>query len=97
MNLKHTILNYYKEIELTDIPYSIVNLVIEDKCDVLGDMKIIGYEHLESIHVRENSLKNIRSLVIMNNSVLKSIVFESHSCYYTVRFELSSSIVRLIA
>ena len=83
ISLKNTILNYYQEIELADIPLDIVNLVIEDMNELVGYLTISGYEHLESIEIKDGSLQNIHSLTINNNPDLKSISIGINACEYT--------------
>ena len=40
------------------------------------DLKICGFENLKKLIVKKNSLMNLNSLVISNNSELESIVIE---------------------
>ena len=82
-SLKNTIVNYYQEIELVDIPLDIVNMVIENMNKLVGYLTISGYEHLESIEIKDYSLQNIHSLTINNNPVLKSISIGINACEYT--------------
>ena len=91
INLKNTILNYYEEIELADIPPDIVNLVIENKNELMGYLTIAGYEHLESIEILGSSLQNILSLTISNNPVLKSISIGDYACEFIYTITLSSN------
>ena len=53
-------------------------LVIEEGCgnELKIDLKICGFENLKKLIVKKNSLKNLNSLVISNNSELESIVTE---------------------
>ena len=83
-SLKNTIVNYYQEIELVDIPLDIVNMVIENMNKLVGYLTISGYEHLESIEIKDGSLQNIHSLTINNNLVLKSISIGNNACRYTI-------------
>ena len=92
MNLKNTILNYYQDVQLPGVSPDVVTLIIEDGNDIVGDLMISGYDHLESIEVRTKSLQNIRSLIITNNSLLKSIVFDDNACEYANRVLISSLI-----
>ena len=73
MNLKNAIISHYCDIELTNITHDIITININDKIDLHGDLKIIGYPNLQSINIQKNSLINIRSLIIKNNPLLKSI------------------------
>ena len=41
------------------------------------DLKICGFESLKKLIVKKNSLQNLNSLVISNNSKLESIVTEN--------------------
>ena len=66
--------------------------MIEDRNDLYGDLKIVGYEYLESIEIEEESLQNIRSLIIEDNPLLKSIVVGGFACRYVLIPELSSLI-----
>ena len=83
-SLKNTIVNYYQEIILADIPLDIVNLIIENMNELVGYLTISGYEHLESIEIKEGSLQNILSLTINNNPLLKSISVGNNACEYTI-------------
>ena len=83
-SLKNTILNYHQEIILADIPLDIVNLIIENKNELVGYLTISGYEHLQSIEILRGSLQNILSLTINNNPLLKSISIGSNACEYTI-------------
>ena len=57
---------------------SVSELVIEEGCgnDLKIDLKICGFENLKKLIVKKNSLQNLNSLVISNNSELESIVIE---------------------
>ena len=88
--MKNTIINYYQEIALTDISRDIVDLVITDNADLIGDLRIVGYEHLETFEI--HSLRSIRSLTISGNPLLKLIVFEYCACYNVKRVDISSKI-----
>ena len=88
----NTILNYYKEFELTDISREITHLVIEGGDGLFGDLLVSEYEQLESFEVKKYCLQHIRSLVIENNPSLKSIHFDAFTCMYVVWLELSSLI-----
>ena len=90
MNLKNTILNYYQEIELTDISLNIVDLVIEKEDEMVGYLTISGYEHLQSIKVNKESLMSILSLTIKNNPLLKIISIGSYACTNNTNVTLSS-------
>ena len=90
MNLKNMILNCYHEIELTDISRDIVDLIIEERNDLIGDLTIAGYENLERIEIQEGSLQNIRSLIITNNPSLNSISVADSGCKFVMKVELGS-------
>ena len=90
MNLKNMILNCYHEVELTDISRDIVDLIIEERNDLIGDLAIAGYEHLERIEIQEGSLQNIRSLIITNNPSLNSISVADSGCQFVLKVELKS-------
>ena len=53
-------------------------LVIEEECgnELKEDLKFCGFDWLEKLIVKKNSLKYLNSLVISNNSELESIVIE---------------------
>ena len=53
-------------------------LVIEEECgdELKIDLKICGFENLKKLIVKKNSLQNLNSLVISNNTQLSSIVTE---------------------
>ena len=91
MNLKNTVLNYYEEIELTDISLNIVDLVIENENEMVGYLTISGYDHLESIEIKGNSLHNILTLTIDNNPMLRSIIIGEHANKNTMNITLSSN------
>jgi len=96
MNLKNMILNCYKIIELTDISRDIIDLIIEERNDLIGDLTISGYENLERIEIQEKSLQNIRSLIITNNPSLKSISVADSSCGIVMNAKISSMIDLII-
>ena len=89
MYLKNTILNYYHEVELTYISGDIVEMVIEGYEDTIGDLTIANYEHLESIVFKDKSIQNVRSLVITNNPLLKTVFFGKYTCEHVAKLELS--------
>ena len=62
---------------------NVSELVIEKGCgnELKIDLKICGFENLKKLIVKKNSLKNLNSLVISNNSELESIVTEDGSCW----------------
>lgn len=90
MDMKNLILNYFQEFELTDISRDINRIVIEERNDLIGDLKIAGYEHLESIVVKGYSLQNLRSLRITQNPLLKSISFGKKACHNVIQVDISS-------
>ena len=92
LSFKNTILNYYQEIKLTNILLDIVNLVIDNMNEFMGYLTISGYEHLESVEIKDSSLQSIISLTINNNPLLKSISIGDNACEYTISaFILSSN------
>ena len=91
INLKNTILNYYRQIELPDISLDIVNLVIENDNELVGHLTISGYDYLESIEIKGNSLQNILSLTIDNNPMLRSIIIGDYANKNTMNITLSSN------
>ena len=58
-------------------------LVIEEGCgnELKIDLKICGFYHLKKLVVKKNSLKNLNSLVISNDSELESIEIEDGEPY----------------
>ena len=90
MNLKNMILNCYHEIELTDISRDIVDLIIEGRNDLIGDLTISVYDNLERIEIKNISLRNIRSLIITNNPSLNSISVADSGCRFVLKVELES-------
>ena len=88
MNLKNAIVNYYHPVELTSFSRDIIYMVIENEAELLGDLKISGFENLQSIDIYQ--LSDIRSLTISNNPLLQSIMFDEDACYYVANFELAS-------
>ena len=62
---------------------NIFNLVIEGDCgnELETDLKICGLEHLKKLIVKENSLKNLNSLIISNNDELEIIEIEDGQLY----------------
>ena len=90
MNLKNTILNFYREIVLTDIAATVVNLVIEGRNEVASELRIAGYEQLETIEILSDSLQNVHMLIITNNPLLKSVVCGKNACELVMKVELSS-------
>lgn len=51
-------------------------LIISGGNDIYGDFEISGYNKIETITVRMETLKNINSLTIKNNKILKTINVE---------------------
>ena len=53
-------------------------LVIEEGCgnELKIDLKICGFDNLKKLIVKKNSLQNLNSLVISNNSELERIEIE---------------------
>ena len=92
MNLKNQILACYLDIELTDISSNIRRLVIEGRNDLIWDLKITDHNQIESIIIVENSLQNIRSLTIKNNSSLKMIFLNNEACYFVALVTISGSL-----
>lgn len=76
--------------ELTDISRDIVNLVIEGRNDIVRELEIINHEHLESIEIQKESLRNIHSLTIKHNPLLKRIVVNNSACSNCVTVNISS-------
>lgn len=91
LNLKHTIVNYYSEAELPDLSRDTVQLEINGKNESHGDLKIVDYEHLETIKIGHYSLQNIRSLIIKDNPNLERIVVDVCACEHVLFLELASS------
>ena len=89
MNLKNTILNFYREIVLADIAATVVNLVIEGRNEAASELRIAGYEQLETIEILSNSLQNVHLLIITNNPLLKSVVCGENACEYVLKVEIS--------
>ena len=92
MNLKNTILNFYHELVLTDIAATVVNLVIEGRNEAASELRVAGYEQLETIVILSDSLQNVHMLIITNNPLLKSVVCGENACEYVLKVELSSLI-----
>ena len=92
MNLKNTILNFYHELVLTDITATVVNLVIEGRNEAASELRIAGYEQLETIEISSKSLQNVHRLIITNNPLLKSVECSGHACELVMKVELSSLI-----
>ena len=92
MNLMNTILNFYHEIVLTDITATVVNMVIEGRNNPASELRIAGYEQLETIEISSKSLQNVHMLIITNNPLLKSVVCGENACEFMLKVELSSLI-----
>ena len=90
MNLKNTILNFYHELVLTDIAATVVNLVIEGRNEAASELRVAGYEQLETIVILSDSLQNVHMLIITNNPLLKSVVCGEKACEFVLKVELSS-------
>ena len=62
---------------------NVSELVIEEGCgnELKEDLKICKLDHLKKLTVKRNSLKNLNSLVITNNSELESIEIEDGQPY----------------
>ena len=80
---------------------SVNELVIEEGCgnEKKDDLELCGFENLESIVVKKNALKNVNSLKISNNRVLKSIEIDDGDeldaveMTYKAPFENTKSVV----
>ena len=75
--------------------------VNEGRCNSMtSDLIISNYRCLESITVKKNSLKNLKSLTISNNPHLNSIIPENGERYagslYSVNSVVLSSILRIM-
>ena len=92
MNLMNTILNFFRELVLTDIAVTVVNLVIEGQNNPASELKITGYEQLETIEILSDSLRNVHRLTIINNPLLTSVVCSERVCENVLKVELSSLI-----
>ena len=65
------------ELKEEDIHYGLEELEIgKNCCNDLKCFELIGYDHLKKLILHKNSLKNLDSLVISNNSELESIETE---------------------
>ena len=62
---------------------NVSELVIAEGCgnELKIDLKICGFESLKKLIVKKNSLQNLNSLVISNNSELESIEIEDGDSY----------------
>ena len=60
-------------------------LVIEERCgnELKIDLKICGFDNLKKLIVKKNSLQNLTSLIISNNSELESMEIEDGQTYET--------------
>ena len=90
MNLKNMILNFYREMVLTDIAATVVNLVIEGRNEGASELRITGYEQLETIKISSESLQNVHSLIITNNPLLKSVMCGENACENVLKVEILS-------
>ena len=90
MNLKNTIIHYYRDFELNHVSRNIADMVIEESNQLVGYLRITDYSCLKSIQLRDSSLQNILSLTITNNPQLKSISCGMNACFYTAKVEISS-------
>ena len=95
INLKNAIINYYSQMELSNISTVTANTIIENYNDLGGDFYVVGYENLESIVIQEESLQNVRSLIIKENPSLTSIEIKKNACMYVFDIELSSIHLKL--
>ena len=92
MKLKNTILNFYHKLVLTDIAATVVNMMIEGRNEAASELRIAGYEQLETIEISSKSLQNVHMLIITNNPLLKSVVCGENACELVMKVELSSLI-----
>ena len=90
MNLKNMILNFYHELVLTDITATVVNMMIEGRNEAASELRITGYEQLETIEISSKSLQNVHMLILKNNPLLTSVVCGENACEYVLKVELSS-------
>ena len=91
------------ELKEEDIHYDLEELEIgENCCNELKCFELIGFDQLSKLILKENSLKNLNSLVISNNNELKIIEIEDGDggsfdesrntgvCYNVKNVEISS-------
>ena len=78
--------NHLKELLNDEVQKrSVKKLVIAEGCgnEMKADLELCGFENLESIVVKKNSLKNLNSLKISDNPVLERIETENGSGGYS--------------
>ena len=86
------------ETDLNSLPVKLSNIltrlvIAEGVCnDVQGDVVIEGLNCLESLLVKENSVKNLNSLKICNCAMLERIETEKESFLNVISLEISSMI-----
>ena len=75
-------------------------LVIGEGCGngMKDDLELCGFENLESIVVKKNTLKNLNSLMISDNPLLKSIEiengeYEKHAFFYVKNVTITSTLI----
>lgn len=77
--------------KLPGISQDIVELVIEGRNELRGELKIENYRNLQSIEILEQSLRSVYSLEIVNNPALERVSLFDNSCYQISKLALSSS------
>ena len=91
-----------KDLDNDRIVHSFIHeLVIDEGCgnDYEGDLLLCGFDYLERIVVKKNSLKNLSFLKISDNCVLKSIEIkdgeysESSGSFWNVRKVMMESVI----
>ena len=93
INFKNAITQTQLPFELPGFEKDIEEMIIEFRYgnDYLGDLIIQNYPNLQSIIVKEKSLKNLNSLKICNNDKLKTIEIED-GCFEYVNNVIIESI-----
>ena len=93
INFKNAIIQSQLLFELPGFEKDIEEMIIEERFgnDYYGNLRIENYPNLQSIIVKDKSLKNLNSLKICNCEKLKIIEVEN-SCFYHVKNVIIESI-----
>ena len=97
INFKNAIIQSQLPFELPEFEKDIEEMIIEEEYgnDYYGNLVIQNYPNLQSIVVKDNSLKNLNSLKICNCEKLKSIEIEDFS-FWTVKNVFIESILLFV-
>ena len=99
INFKNAIIQYQLPFELPEFGKDIEEMIIEERFgnDYYGNLIIQNYPNLQSIVVKNESLKNLNSLKICNCEKLKTIKTENSAFSFVIDVIIESiSIINFV-